>query len=80
MIAHAIPVMEAADIFVLIGSSLAVYPAAGLMGYVAPSVKEYVIDKSIPYVGRYQNIIRIEKPATEGIEDLKKYLHADIRQ
>jgi NAD-dependent deacetylase len=74
MIEHAIPVMECADIFVLVGSSLAVYPAAGLIDYVNPSVIKYVIDKSVPYVGRYQNVIPIEKPATEGIDDLKKYL------
>lgn len=74
MIENAIPIMQSADIFVLIGSSLAVYPAAGLMDFVKPGVKKYVIDKVVPYVGRYQNIIAIEKPATEGIEDLKKYL------
>ena len=70
MIAAAIPIMEAADIFVLIGTSLVVYPAAGLMDYVRPSVDKYVIDKQIPSVKRYRNIIAIEKPATEGIKDL----------
>ncbi|HTN47498.1 MAG TPA: NAD-dependent deacylase [Flavipsychrobacter sp.] len=74
MIGHAVPIMERADIFVLVGSSLAVYPAAGLIDYVKPSVDKYVIDKSVPYVGRYQNIIPIEKPATEGMDDLKKHL------
>ncbi len=73
MIEHAIPVMQQADIFVLIGSSLVVYPAAGLLQFVRPEVPKYVIDRNIPHVP-YQNIIPIEKPATEGINDLLKIL------
>ncbi len=74
MIEQAIPVMQSADIFVLIGSSLAVYPAAGLIRYVRNDVPKYVLDKSIPDLNYYQNIIPVEKTATEGIEDLKKAL------
>lgn len=74
MIAEAIPVMQLADIFVLIGTSLAVYPAAGLVDYIAPEVEKYVLDKVIPPVHRYSNVIPIEKPATEGINDLMKML------
>jgi NAD-dependent deacetylase len=59
---------------VLAGTSLAVYPAAGLVGYVKEHVKKYVIDKRIPPVNRYRNIIPIEKPATEGISVLKSLL------
>ncbi len=74
MIEQAIPVMHSADIFVLIGTSLVVYPAAGLVDYVHGHVSKYVIDKSIPSVSRYKNVIRIEKPATEGMADLKSML------
>lgn len=70
MIEAAIPIMETADIFVLIGSSLAVYPAAGLLNYVKLNVKKYVLDRVVPYVDYYDNIIAIEKPATEGMPDL----------
>lgn len=70
MIEQAIPIMMAADVFVLIGTSLAVYPAAGLVEYVRAEVPKYVIDKRIPSVGRYSNIVPIEKPATEGIQEL----------
>jgi NAD-dependent deacetylase len=73
MIEQAIPVMQSADIFVLIGSSLVVYPAAGLIDYVPPRVPKYVIDKHIPDTS-YYSIIPIEMPATEGIEDLKRML------
>jgi len=33
-----------------------------------------VIDKHIPPVSRYKNVIPIEKPATEGVADLKRLL------
>jgi len=74
MIEQAMPVMHDADVFVLIGTSLAVYPAAGLVDYVRADVAKYVIDKRIPYVGRYRNVIAIEKPATEGVEELRTLL------
>lgn len=74
MIEEAVPIMAAADIFVLIGTSLAVYPAAGLIEFVKPEVKKYVIDKRIPSVGRYSNVIPIEKPATEGVQELLRLL------
>jgi NAD-dependent deacetylase len=73
MIAQAIPILQSADVFVLIGSSLAVYPAAGLIDYVAPRVEKFVLDKQIPRIDFY-SIIPIEKKATEGIVDLKNYL------
>jgi len=74
MIAEAAPIMADADIFVLIGTSLVVYPAAGLVEFVKPEVMKYVIDKRIPSVGRYSNIIPIEKPATEGVQELLQLL------
>jgi len=74
MIEHAIPVMQMADVFVLIGTSLAVYPAAGLVDYVRPNVKKYVLDKSIPPVRNYQNVVPIEMPATRGVVALKDIL------
>ena len=70
MIEQAIPIMYDADIFVLVGTSLAVYPAAGLVDYVKENVTKYVVDKRIPPVSRYKNIVRIEKPATEGMKEL----------
>lgn len=74
MIEQAIPIMQSADIFVLVGSSLVVYPAAGLLQYVPAHVKKYVIDKVIPPVSYYDNIVPIEGTATEGANILKKLL------
>lgn len=69
MIAEAASIMMQADIFLLVGTSLQVYPAAGLLEYVNDWVPKYIIDKKIPPVNRYRNIIPIEKTATEGMQD-----------
>jgi NAD-dependent deacetylase len=74
LIEEAIPIVYSADIFVVVGTSLVVYPAAGLVNYTAFDVPKYIIDKKIPYVSSLSNVISIEKPATEGVEELKKIL------
>lgn len=43
--------VEQADIFVVIGTSLQVYPAAGLVNYASHYIPKFIIDKSIPYTG-----------------------------
>ena len=74
MIVKAMHVAETADIFVVVGTSLQVYPAAGLINYVSPLVPKYVIDKKIPYTSSSRNIHIIEMPATVGVGELKKLL------
>ena len=79
MIEHAVPIMHSADVFVLVGTSLAVYPAAGLVDYVRDEVVKYVLDKRIPSISRYSNVVAIEKPATEGAAALKQILLESLR-
>ena len=74
MISVAAQLMTQADIFVLVGTSLQVYPAAGLIDFVEEDVPKYILDRKIPTVHHYKNIHLIEKPATEGINDLLKLL------
>ncbi len=74
LIPKAASIMSKADIFILVGTSLQVYPAAGLIDYVQEDVPKYIIDKKIPPVNRYRNIIAIEKSATEGVGELLKLL------
>lgn len=74
LIPMAASIMSNADIFILVGTSLQVYPAAGLIDYVQEDVPKYIIDKKIPPVNRYRNIIAIEKSATEGVGELLKLL------
>jgi len=70
MIDEAIPIVRNSDIFVVVGTSLVVYPAAGLVNYAARHIPKYIIDKKIPYTSEITNIITIEKPATEGVQEL----------
>jgi NAD-dependent deacetylase len=70
MIETAAQVMMDADIFVLIGTSLQVYPAAGLIQFVPLASPKYIIDKKIPSISEYGNMVFIEKPATEGVGEL----------
>lgn len=74
MIETAIDYAEKADIFLIIGTSLNVYPAAGLLNYVPSHVPVYLIDpKEVPITsGRKVQVI--QKGASEGMEELKKIL------
>jgi NAD-dependent deacetylase len=74
MIEKAIQVVMNADIFVVVGTSLQVYPAAGLIQYAPPSADKYVIDRKIPYISAGGKITIIEQPATEGVQTLKHLL------
>jgi len=74
MIEEAASVVMTADIFVVIGTSLQVYPAAGLLNYVPPYAQKFIIDKKIPATN-VQDIIKIEAGAGEGVERLKQYLY-----
>jgi len=73
-IEEAIPVVKSADIFVVVGTSLVVYPAAGLVDYAARHIPKYIIDKRIPSISEITNLIAIEKPATEGVDELRRLL------
>lgn len=62
---------EEADIFVVIGTSLAVYPAASLLQYVRPGVPIYYIDPNpAPAAERMGNVTVIKATATEGMRKL----------
>ena len=69
MIEEAAIIASKADVFVVIGTSLVVYPAACLINYAPKFIPKFIVDKNIPYSSLY-NLTAIEKPATEGIEEL----------
>jgi NAD-dependent deacetylase len=75
LIPKAASICADADIFILTGTSLAVYPAAGLINYVARATPKYIVDPKIPYVN-LQNVIPIEEKATIGIPALVNELLA----
>lgn len=74
MIETASEICESADLFVLVGSSLAVYPAAGLINFVPSQSPRYIIDPKIPEVRNSKQVIKIEKTATEGLKELLQLL------
>lgn len=74
MIVPACKIMAEADIFILAGTSLQVYPAAGLIDYLPQGIPKYIIDKNPPYVPPHHNFHIIEKSATEGVKELLKLL------
>lgn len=76
MIPVAAALCSTADIFVLIGTSLAVYPAASLLDFVPDGTPKYIIDPKIPFVGGYKNVVKIEQRAVQGVNTLLDLLAA----
>ena len=74
LIETAVEIVSRADIFVLIGSSLVVYPAAGLINCTPPDIPTFIIDKKIPVVQSLPNFIKLETGAVAGVELLKQQL------
>ena len=64
-----------ADIFVIIGTSMAVYPAAGLIQYTRPDIPVYLIDPADVNAGARRNVTHIQKGASEGMKELFKLLN-----
>jgi NAD-dependent deacetylase len=59
-----------ADIFMVIGTSMQVYPAAGLINYVPEETPVLFIDPNIPEGLKGRNLITIPKKATEGVPEV----------
>jgi NAD-dependent deacetylase len=74
MIEEASGVLPSADIFILAGTSLQVYPAAGLIDYLPRGIPKYIIDNNPPYVPPHHNFTIIKDTATKGMEEVKKRL------
>ncbi len=74
MLEKAVPIVEEADIFVIIGTSLQVYPAASLINFTQTEIPKYIIDKKVPNTFKINNINSIEASATEGMIQLKQAL------
>lgn len=71
-IEKAIEQVEMADIFLVIGTSLNVYPAAGLINYVRSDVPIYLIDPKP--VGVSTRVRQLQMGASQGMEEFIKLL------
>ncbi|MGF0097918.1 SIR2 family NAD-dependent protein deacylase [Prevotella sp. SGI.027] len=74
MISVAAEYAREADIFVIIGTSLNVYPAAGLVQYTKPDCPIYLIDPEAVQTSGIRHLKHIQKGASEGMKELMKVL------
>lgn len=70
MFDKAIPVFKKADIVLVVGTSLVVYPAAGLVNYANYTVTKYVVDPNRPTLYNVENVEFVVKPATTGVREI----------
>lgn len=76
MIERAVSICETADILIIIGTSMQVYPAAGLMHYVPKNTPTYFIDPK-PSIGSKKNLTVIAETATVGVKKVIDLLKND---
>ncbi len=76
---RAVPIVNEADILLIIGTSLNVYPAAGLMNFCRPGTPVYVIDPGEPVGIDSMNVTFINKKATEGIGDFIRMIGQEMK-
>lgn len=69
-ISEAIPIVENADVLVVVGTSLAVYPAASLVNYTPAETPVFIVDPGLPSIQK-KNITYIQRKVGVGIEELK---------
>jgi len=74
MIDAAVEQVRSADILVVVGTSLQVYPAAGLIDYAPEGVPIYVIDPNMPSISPQENLHLIEEIGSVGLLKLKEEL------
>lgn len=79
-IEEAVKMVQQADFFAVIGTSLVVYPAAGLVHYVPLSVPTYVVDPNPVQTPYGKNIDFIQEKAGVGVAMLKERLLDQLNQ
>lgn len=76
-----VPLMDAAvgyaaraDVFLVVGTSLVVYPAAGLINYVPFETPKFVVDPKLPEIGSMPYLKMIQDKASTGMDKLRQEL------
>jgi len=76
----AIEIARTADLFIVVGTSLAVYPAASLLDYVRRDVPIYVVDPGQPAFGQYASrVVHIQERAAIGVPQLVDKLIKEVK-
>tara|TARA_R110002049_G_scaffold37766_12_gene118279 strand:+ start:1056 stop:1805 length:750 start_codon:yes stop_codon:yes gene_type:complete len=78
MMGIALKKVQEAEILITIGTSLEVYPAAGLVSATRSTCKKYIIDPLLPSIIQNDNFTFIQKKASEGIASLANILEVDL--
>lgn len=68
-----------ADIFMVVGTSLLVYPAAGLIDFVGEDIPKYVIDPKLPNIPSRPNLYLFEEKASTGTAKVAAVLKSNGR-
>ena len=75
---HAVRIAAAADVLIVVGTSLAVYPAASLVHYVRPGVPIYLVDPGTPDVRTIRNpLTHLRERAAVGMPELAERLRRE---
>jgi NAD-dependent deacetylase len=74
LIEPAADICRQADAIVVVGTSMVVYPAAGLIHYAEKHIPKFIIDPNIPAVSGVFNVTPIELGASEGLQILRDLL------
>jgi NAD-dependent deacetylase len=76
-----VPLMEVAavhasraDIFVVVGTSMAVYPAAGLIDYVPYDTPKYIVDPKVPELRQIPLLHAVAEKASTGMMRVREAL------
>ena len=78
MMQNALEEALSADIFIVIGTSLQVYPAAGLLEYVKETSPKFIIDPNMPDVLYRPNLYLIEEVGSVGMKQVRDRLLNDF--
>ena len=68
MMSEALKEIIDADIILVVGTSLQVYPAAGILTYSPPEMRKIIVDRKVPDVSGVKNIEVFEMKASEGVK------------
>ena len=67
-----------ADHLLVVGTSMVVYPAAGLADYAPPEATMYVVNPDLSGVNHYPDAVKISKKAGEGVPEVVSLLTAEL--
>jgi NAD-dependent deacetylase len=71
---EAIALSQQADYFIVVGTSLLVYPAAGLIEFAPLEIPKFIVDPKMPEIGPYPGLYLFEESASTGLEKVREKL------